>query len=44
VVIKDQWRLVFIPKHDPLPRKEDGGIELCKVTTIEVIWIGDYHE
>lgn len=44
VVIKDQWRLVFVPKHESIPRKEDGGIELSQITTIEVIWIGDYHE
>ena len=44
VVIKDQWRLVFVPKHASIPRKEDGGIELSQITTIEVIWIGDYHE
>lgn len=44
VVIKDRWRLVFVPKHEPLPRKEDGGIELSQIRTIEVIWIGDYHE
>ena len=44
VVIKGQWRLVFIPKHASISRKEDGGIELSQITAIEVIWIGDYHE
>lgn len=44
VVINDQWRLVFVPKYESIPRKEDGGIELSQITTIEVILIGDYHE
>ena len=44
VVIKDQWRLVFVPNHESIPRKEDGGIELSQITAIKIIWIGDYHE
>jgi plasmid maintenance system killer protein len=45
VTIKDQWRIVFIPDHDPIPRKEDNeGIDLSNVTKIKIIWIGDYHE
>ena len=44
VVIKDQWRLIFVPRHEPIPRKKDGGIELSQITTIEIMWIGDYHE
>lgn len=36
-------RLVFIPDHDPIPRREDGGIDLAAVTAIEIIEIVDYH-
>lgn len=37
-------RVVFKPNHDPVPVKEDGGVDLSKVTNI-VIWdIGDYHD
>ena len=37
-------RLVFEPNHDPLPRREDGGIDLDQVTAITVIWeVIDYH-
>lgn len=36
-------RLVFRPKHDPLPLGSGGGLDWSKVTAIEVIGIGDYH-
>jgi len=37
------YRLVFRPNHDPIPRKDDGGIELEAVTAIEIVDIVDYH-
>jgi len=37
------YRLVFRPNHDPIPRKDDGGIELEVVTAIEIVEIVDYH-
>lgn len=43
VVIKDQWRIIFKPNHEHIPRKEDNGIDLTKITKILIIWIGDYH-
>ena len=36
-------RLVFEPDHDPIPRKEDGGIDLDGVRTVTVIGVIDYH-
>ena len=36
-------RLVFAPNHEPVPRKDDGGIDLDKVTSIIVIEVVDYH-
>ena len=36
-------RLVFEPNHDPLPRKDDGGIDLEQVTAITIIEVIDYH-
>lgn len=37
-------RLVFKPAHNPVPLKNDGGIDLTQVTDI-VIWeVGDYHD
>ena len=37
------YRLVFEPNHDPIPRMEDGGVNLDEVTAITVIDIVDYH-
>ena len=36
-------RLVFKPSHNPLPLKPDGGLDVARVTEIEVVGIGDYH-
>jgi len=36
-------RLVFEPDHNPVPRKDDGGIDWSRVTRVCIIWIGDYH-
>ena len=44
VTIKDQWRIVFKVNHEPIPRKEDNGIDLGKITKITITWIGDYHD
>ena len=37
------YRLVFEPDHDPIPRKEDGGIDLTEVTAITILEVIDYH-
>lgn len=36
-------RLVFEANHDPIPRKEDQGIDLEQVTAITIINVIDYH-
>jgi proteic killer suppression protein len=36
-------RLLFKPNHDPMPRKEDGGIDTDQVTAITIIEVIDYH-
>ena len=43
VYLVHPYRLVFEPDHDPLPRREDGGIDLERVTAITVIEVIDYH-
>lgn len=35
-------RLGFRP-CEPVPRKPDGGLDWTKVTSIEVVYVGDYH-
>ncbi len=36
-------RLVFEPNHNPMPRKEDGGIDTDQVTAITIIEVINYH-
>lgn len=37
------YRLVFEANHDPLPRMEDGGINVEQVTAITITDVIDYH-
>lgn len=43
VDIDKNYRLIFTPDHDPVPRKDDGGIDLAQVTEITILEITDYH-
>jgi len=38
-----QYRLVFVPDHDPIPLVEDGGIDQGRVTRILITEVVDYH-
>lgn len=38
------WRLVLEPANDPLPRKEDGGLDLARITAVEIVEVIDYHD
>ena len=37
------YRLVFEANHEPIPRKDDGGIDTDQVTAITVLDVVDYH-
>ena len=37
-------RLVIEPAENPLPKLNDGSLDLSNVTAIRVIYIGDYHD
>lgn len=37
-------RLVFQPDHEPVPAKQDGGIDWAQVTSVTIVYIGDYHD
>jgi proteic killer suppression protein len=43
VDVSKNFRLVFEPDHDPVPLKEDGGIDLKRVVEIKILEIEDYH-
>jgi proteic killer suppression protein len=36
-------RLVFVPNHEPIPRKDDKGIDTEQVTAITILEVVDYH-
>ena len=36
-------RLIFVPNHDPVPRLDDGGIDIDRVTAITIMEVTDYH-
>lgn len=38
------YRLIFVPVNDPIPRKEDGGLEWSEVTAVKILGIEDTHE
>jgi hypothetical protein len=37
-------RLVFESANDPVPVNEDDSIDWSKVTSIRIVFIGDYHD
>lgn len=43
VDLEHPFRLVFTPNHDPLPLKDDGGVNLSRITQITIEAIEDYH-
>jgi toxin HigB-1 len=43
VDLKHPYRLLFSINHDPLPRTDDGGIDLKQVIAIIILEIKDYH-
>lgn len=38
------YRLIFEPADDPIPKKEDGGLEWSKVQSIRILVIKDTHD
>jgi toxin HigB-1 len=37
------YRLVFTPFGEPVPLKDDGGLDWSKVKAVEVVDVIDYH-
>ena len=37
VDLKHPYRLIFKPNHEPLPRKDDGEIDLTQITAIKIL-------
>jgi len=43
VDINRNYRLLFIAANDPVPEKDDGGLDKNRITEIEIIEIEDTH-
>jgi proteic killer suppression protein len=43
VDLEHPYRLLFIPADNPVPAKENGGLDWAQVTEIEIIRIIDTH-
>ena len=43
VDLEHPYRLLFIPAHDPVPTRADGGLDWRLVTEIEILEIVDTH-
>ncbi len=43
VDISGNWRIIFEPDQNPVPAKEDGGLDWNLVTQIKITEVTDYH-
>ena len=41
--LKHPYRLILEPANDPIPRKEDGGLDWSQVTKVLIIGVEDTH-
>ncbi|MDR0442476.1 MAG: hypothetical protein LBH44_03620 [Treponema sp.] len=44
VDLEHPYRLIFVPNHEPIPLKPDGGLDWKQVTAILITGIEDTHE
>ena len=44
VDVGSRQRLVFVPNHDPMPRRQDGSVEPNLVRAITILGIIDPHD
>ena len=43
VNVSVNYRMIFEPVHEPIPTKDDGGLNWEEVTKIQINEIEDYH-
>jgi hypothetical protein len=41
--LRQPYRLLFAPDHNPVPRRPDGGLDWTRVTSIVILEVTDYH-
>lgn len=44
MLLPDRKRLVIEPDADPIPKKDDGGLDWSRVDAIRIVEICDYHD
>lgn len=37
------YRLIFVPDHEPIPLKPDGGLDWSQVVVVKIIGVEDTH-
>lgn len=37
------YRLIFVPDHNPIPIREEGGLDWSQVTAIKILGVEDTH-
>ena len=43
VDISGNYRLIFVPDHNPVPIKDDNSIDCIQITDILILGTEDYH-
>jgi len=43
ISISKNYRIIFEPNHNPLPKNDDGGLDWIAITIIKIIEVTDYH-
>ncbi len=43
VNISENFRMIFEPHHNPIPRKDNGSIDCARITEIKILEVKDYH-
>ena len=44
VDISGNWRMIFEADHNPIPVKDDGGLNWEAVSNIRILEVEDYHK
>ena len=37
------YRLIFVSDNEPIPRKEDGGLDWSRITAVKILGVEDTH-
>ena len=38
------YRLLFMPDHDPIPTRKEGGLDWTRVTRVKILGVEDTHD